>query len=314
MFVEKITPYYRKLLEWERPDGPLARMVRFSEGERRIRPEEAADPIGDRRWQRGAHGRLIHRYRDRALLLLTDRCAAHCRFCLRRDRLCHPSADITAEELDEVCAYIAAHSEIQEVILSGGDPLSLADASLLEIIGALRRAGARSIRLHTRFPVYDPRRCGTLGPVASRLDVIVIHVNHHREITPEFLLAVEALRPARLLLNQSVLLKGVNDSFRELLTLSKALGAAGILPYYLHYPDLAPGISHFRIPVARAVRLVQSLQGHLPGYLLPRLILDIPGGKGKVTLAGGTLHRLNGGGYRFRAPLTGEAVTYREVL
>ncbi|MDI9570675.1 MAG: radical SAM protein [Pseudomonadota bacterium] len=314
MFAEKITPYYRNLIDRICPDGPLASMVRHSDRERQIRPEERADPTGDGRWQRGANGRLIHHYPGRALLLVTDRCAAHCRFCFRRHRLSRPSPDLTTEELTEACAYLAAHGEIHEVILSGGDPLSLADEDLTAVIGAVRKAGARSVRLHTRYPVYDPARCEGFGPVAAQLDAIVVHVNHRLEITPEFLRAVRALRPARFLLNQSVLLKGVNDTEEELVGLSVALGEAGILPYYLHYPDLAPGISHFRIPLESAMRLVQALPGRLPGYLVPRLILDIPDGKGKIVLAGQGRRRRAAGVYLFTAPLTGETVTYREAL
>jgi len=314
MFAEKITPYYRNLIDHNGPDGPLARMVRYSELERRVRPEEREDPIGDRRWQRGANGRLIHHYPGRALLLVTDRCAAHCRFCFRRDRLSGCSSDLTPEELAEACDYLAAHGGIHEVILSGGDPLSLADETLTAVIGALRKAGARSVRLHTRYPVYDPDRCESFGPVAAQLDVIVFHVNHRLEITAEFLRAARALRPARFLLNQSVLLKGVNDTEEELLGLSTALGEAAILPYYLHYPDLAPGISHFRVPLDRAIRLTQALAGRLPGYLVPRLILDIPDGKGKITLTGQGRHPRADGTYLFTAPLTGETVAYREAL
>jgi len=314
MFVEKITPYYRNLIDHDGPDGPLARMVRHSELERRVRPEERTDPIGDGRWQRGANGRLIHHYPGRALLLVTDRCAAHCRFCFRRGRLSRFSSDLTPEELAAACAYLAAHGEIHEVILSGGDPLSLADETLTAVIGAVRKAGARSVRLHTRYPVYDPVRCESFGPVAAQLDTIVVHVNHRLEITAEFLRAAAALRRARFLLNQSVLLKGVNDSEEELAGLSLALGEAGILPYYLHYPDLAPGISHFRIPLEAAIGLSRALSGRLPGYLIPRLILDIPGGKGKIPLAGQEGRKGDDGAYLFTAPLTGETVTYREVL
>ena len=196
MFAEKITDYYRGLIEKGKRDDPLARLVYFSEKENDVKAEELTDPIGDVRCQRCANGRLIHRYADRVLLLLTDRCAAHCRFCCRRGRLSTCDSDITAAELDETLRYIAGRKEVREVILSGGDPLSLADNRLLEIMSALRTTGVRSIRLHTRYPVYDPSRCAGFGEVAAQLDAIVVHVAHRREITPEFLEAARALRTA----------------------------------------------------------------------------------------------------------------------
>ncbi|MDD5677786.1 MAG: KamA family radical SAM protein [Kiritimatiellae bacterium] len=314
MLAEKITVYYRAQINSQDPDDPLAKMVIYSEKETKIKAGELDDPIGDGLYQRRANGRLIHRHADRALLLLTDRCAAHCRYCFRRKRVGWRAADITPDEFGEVLKYIAAHREIKEIILSGGDPLSLPDERLLEIINALKKAGSCSIRLHTRYPVYDPSRCKDFGRVAAQLDTIVVHVNHHREITTEFCRAAAVLRAAKFLLNQSVLLKEVNDFAQELMALSYALGAAGILPYYLHYPDLAAGISHFRIPLDDAVRLVQSLQGQLPGYLIPRLMLDIPNGKGKVVLGGDGLRRSPDGACLITAPLTGETVAYREIL
>lgn len=315
MLPEKITPYYRSLIRENDPSDPLARMVIFTDQESQTHPGECDDPIGDRTHARAANGRLIHRYRDRVLILVTDRCAAHCRFCFRRTVPGTRPPDITDQEIEEAMRYIALHENIHEVILSGGDPLALSNSRLLEIMDGLKSmAGERAIRIHTRFPVYDPERCNGFSTVASIVDTMVVHVNHPREITPAFCAAAAILKEASFLLNQSVLLKGVNDSREVLESLSRGLASAGILPYYLHYPDLAQGISHFRIPLEDAIGLVGSLQGRLPGYLIPRLVLDIPSGKGKVVLSGSQLSDRSDGTHRFISPLSGMVADYRDGL
>ncbi len=312
---EKITAHYRALINAADPEDPLARMVQWSPAETVVKDGELADPIGDARHQCGAHGRLIHRYPDRVLILVTDQCPAHCRFCFRRHQVGQGGAAISEWELAEVVRYISSRPGIREAILSGGDPLSLADGRLLEIIAALRTAaGVRAVRLHTRYPIYDPDRCRSLGSVAEQLDTVVVHVNHPREITAGFARAVSVLRAARWVLNQSVLLRGVNDSVAVLEALSRDLAAAGVLPYYLHYPDLAAGISHFRVPLAAARDLAAGLQARLPAYLVPRLVLDLPGGLGKVPLAGAAWRPRPDNAGQFCSPLTGDWVNYREVL
>jgi lysine 2,3-aminomutase len=315
MLCEKTTSYYTSLIDSGDPSDPLGRMVSFSEEETNVRPGESDDPIGDRLHGRCASGRLIHRYPDRVLLLVTDRCPAHCRFCFRKRLVGNGRSDISDEELDQTIGYIAANPNITEVVLSGGDPLSLSNERLTEIIEALKdNAGIHSIRIHTRYPVYDPERCNGISDVASRTDVFVVHVNHAREITPEFHRAAKTLRASPMLLNQSVLLKGVNDSLHEIEALSRGLFSAGVLPYYLHYPDVAPGIAHFRIPLEEAMRIITSLQGRLPGYLIPRLVLDIPGGRGKVVLSGNPVSRFSDGSYRLKPPFSEEVIVYEEVL
>lgn len=314
MHDEKITAYYRSLIDFDDPNDPLARMVCFSDRETAMKPGESCDPIGDLAHSRCANGRLIHRYPDRALLLVSDRCPAHCRFCLRKRILSQGESEISDQELEEALRYIAGHKEIKEAILSGGDPLSLTNSRLIEIVEALKlRAGVNSVRIHTRYPVYDPSRCDDFKAVAARVDTFVLHVNHRREITPEFCRAASVLRESSLLLSQSVLLKGVNDSFDEIAGLARGLVVAGILPYYLHYPDPVPGTAHFKIPLADAVRLANSLQGKLPGYMIPKLMLELSGGQGKVVLTGTRLERLASGNYSFTSPVSGKAVEYREI-
>lgn len=314
MLAVKLTDYYRSLIDWDDPADPLARMVLFAEEENRRQPTERDDPIGDGPHDAGASGTLVHRYPDRALLLVTSRCAAHCRYCFRKLRIERGAADIGDPALAEAVAYVAAHPEIREIILSGGDPLSLPNARLLEIVGRFRDIPhLRGVRVHTRFPVYQPARCDTLDEVAEQVDVFVVQVNHAREVTGCFVRAMARLRPHALLYNQSVLLRGVNDSVEALSALSRALVGAGVTPYYLHYPDLAPGTAHFRPPLERAMALVGALRGRLPGYMLPRLILDIPGGHGKIALEPPACERVSEGVFLLHSPLTGATFEYRET-
>ncbi|OGV52725.1 MAG: hypothetical protein A2X49_16750 [Lentisphaerae bacterium GWF2_52_8] len=290
-------------------------MLRFSEEENNVQAGESQDPIGDRLHGCCANGRLIHRYPDRALLLVTDQCAAHCRFCFRRRKGELYKSEISGEEFAEALDYISSDAKIREVILSGGDPLSLSDGRLLEILDGLRSVSPPrqiAIRLHTRYPVYDPSRCESFSGLASRFDTIVLHVNHSRELSPAFSKAVAVLQKSPLLLNQSTLLKGVNDSVEELAALSRGLLSNGIRPYYLHYPDLAEGISHFRIPVKNALRLISSLRGILPEHMIPKLVLDLPGGNGKIILTENSLDMQPDGSYLFKSPLNGKPVIYHE--
>jgi lysine 2,3-aminomutase len=313
MLTVKLTEYYRSLIDWNDPEDPLARMTLFAEEETRPMLPERPDPIDA---QPGNHISrvLIHRYPDRALLLTTSRCAAHCRYCFRKDRIERHEADLDDAELAEAVAYVAAHSSIRELILSGGDPLALPNARLLEIIGAFRRIPhLGSVRVHTRFPVYQPARCDTLAEVAKQVDVFVVQVNHAREVTAQFAQAMAWLRPHALLYNQGVLLRGVNDSAEALSELSWALARAGVTPYCLHYPDQIPGTAHFRLPLAQAIALVGALRGRLPGYLLPRLILEIPDGSGKIALEPSACQPVDEQTFLLRSPLTGEVFEYREA-
>jgi len=268
---EKITAHYRSLFNEADDHDLLQLMVCYNAAEECIAPEESDDPIGDCKF---AHGKIVHRYPCRALLLATGRCAAHCRFCFRRGRLSNVD-DISDEEIRSAQKYLRAHHEIEEVVLSGGDPLSLSNARLTEIIRAVKGVLPEAlIRIHTRFPIYDPARCHDIAKLAPLVNVFVLHINHPREITAELQREMRSLSHQTTLLNQSVLLKGVNDSVDVLADLSKKMFAAGVLPYYLHYPDAAPGISHFRIPAEDAMDIIKALAKRLSGYLVPRLMID----------------------------------------
>ncbi len=246
-----------------------------------------ADPVGEREALR-APG-LLQKYRGRALLITTGTCAVNCRYCFRREfPYAQQSAD--APRWGEALAEIAADASLEEIILSGGDPLSLSNARLESLTRALTAIPhVRRIRVHTRQPVVLPSRVdeGLLHWLrASSLPVVmVLHVNHPNELDAELAAACARLRASGVtLLNQSVLLAGVNDDVEVLSQLSRRLFEAGVLPYYLHALDRVRGAAHFAVPEERARRLAGGLAARLPGYLVPRLVREVAGAPGKVVL------------------------------
>ena len=269
------------------PADPLLRQVLPVLEEDRLVPGFSLDAVGDGAARRG--GGLIHKYRGRALLVATGSCAVHCRYCFRRH---YPYADDSAAAAGwhEAVALVAADPSLHEVILSGGDPLSLADHKLAELTEALRGIPhVRRLRLHTRLPIVLPERvdAGLLGwlhglpwPVT-----IVVHANHANEFDPAVDAAMAALRATGTsLLNQAVLLRGVNDSVDALADLCERGHAAGVLPYYLHQLDRVAGAAHFEVPDGEALSLHAALAARLPGYLVPRLVREIAGEPGKTPL------------------------------
>jgi L-lysine 2,3-aminomutase len=272
------------------PHDPLLRQVLPLGVELREAPGYVADPVGDLDALAGPG--LLHKYEGRALLVTTGACAIHCRYCFRRE---FPYADQHAGSGNFSAALdaIRADRSIREVLLSGGDPLTLGDRRLGELIaglGAIEHVAR--IRIHTRLPVVLPERIdpGFLEAwnAAPRLQrVMVIHANHANELLDarDVRLALEALRrDGSTLLNQSVLLRGVNDSVTALADLSEALFAHGVLPYYLHVLDPVRGAAHFDVPDDEARQLVARLTDRLPGYLVPRLVREVPGAASKTML------------------------------
>jgi EF-P beta-lysylation protein EpmB len=269
------------------PDDPLLRQVLPLDAEDRLVPGFVDDAVGDAD-ARGATG-VIQKYEGRALLVATGSCAIHCRYCFRRH---FPYAEETAAagRWREAIDYLRADGTVHEVILSGGDPLSLATARLADLTDALRDVGhVRRLRLHTRLPVVLPERVdaelsawlrGLPWPVA-----VVVHANHPAEIDDAVVDAFARLRLAgATVLNQAVLLRGVNDDAGVLATLSETLFAAGVLPYYLHQLDRVAGTAHFEVDDATALALHDRLQARLPGYLVPRLVREVPGAPAKTPL------------------------------
>jgi len=269
------------------PADPLLRQVLPLADERVEVPGFAHDAVGDLP-SRAAAG-VLHKYEGRVLLVATGSCAVNCRYCFRRH---FPYADETAaaHRWGEALGYLRGDPTVGEVILSGGDPLSLATPKLAELTAGLARiAHVRRLRIHTRLPVVLPDRIDAecvdwLRAIPLQL-VVVIHANHPAEIDEAVVDACARLREAgATLLNQSVLLRGVNDEAGTLARLSEALFEAGVLPYYLHQLDRVAGAAHFEVEEARALELVATLRARLPGYLVPRLVREVPGAASKVPL------------------------------
>lgn len=270
------------------PQDPLLRQVLPLGEELATYPGFGFDPVGDLAAAR-APG-LLQKYRGRALLIATAACAVHCRYCFRR-HFPYASEAALSDRAAAALARLAESPEVSEVILSGGDPLMLGDAALADLIERLAAIPhLRRLRLHTRLPVVLPSRvtaalCRLL--CGSRLTtVLVVHVNHPRELAAAARDAFARLRWAGLpLLNQGVLLRGVNDDAETLAELSEALFAAGVLPYYLHQLDRVAGAGHFEVSDARACALIEALRVRLPGYLVPRLVREEPGALSKTPVS-----------------------------
>ncbi|OAV00923.1 MULTISPECIES: EF-P beta-lysylation protein EpmB [Moraxella] len=224
---------------------------------------------------------LLHKYQSRVLLTVTGACAVHCRYCFRQHFDYHANQPST-HEMDAVMDYITKHTEVDEVILSGGDPLSLSNKRLklwLDKIGDI--AHIRTVRLHTRLPVVLPNRVDdeliTLIRHYQKNIVIVLHINHPNEIDEQLIAKSKQLKDAGVtLLNQSVLLADINDDIHTLSKLSQDLFGAGILPYYLHILDRVQGAAHFDIAISDAIQLYWQLLEVLPGYLVPKLVQELP--------------------------------------
>lgn len=267
------------------PHDPLLRQVFPSHDEEILLPGYSADPVGDLAAM-PVPG-VLHKYHGRALLVTTGACAIHCRYCFRR-HFPYSDANPATHDWDAALHYIASDTTINEVILSGGDPLVLPDQRLASL--AQRLSGIphlRRLRLHTRLPIVLPERVDEAlldWLQRSRLKtVMVIHANHANEIDTSVTTALSRLKRAGVtLFNQSVLLRGVNDSARALAELSERLFEANVIPYYLHLLDKVQGASHFDIPPAQAQQLMQELRNRLPGYLVPRLVHEHAGAPSKL--------------------------------
>jgi lysine 2,3-aminomutase len=282
---------------------PIGRQFLPDAAELIATPEELADPIGDAALS-PVEG-IVHRYPDRVLLKLLHACPVYCRFCFRRESVGPGGAThLSPAALDAAFSYIAAHDEIFEVILTGGDPLILSPRRLEEICDRLRRiAHVKILRIHTRVPVVAPtlvtQALATLLRASGKAVYVALHANHARELTAEAEAACARLIDAGVpMLSQSVLLRGVNDDVETLAALMRRFVAIRVKPYYLHHPDLARGTSHFRLSIAEGQKLVTALRGKVSGLCQPHYMLDIPGGFGKVPIEGAVAEA--DGRYRLR--------------
>jgi L-lysine 2,3-aminomutase len=269
------------------PADPLLRQVLPLAAEDQPVPGYGRDPVGD--LSAMTVPGVLHKYQGRVLLTTTGACAIHCRYCFRR-HFPYADANPAAEGWREALVTIAADPSVDEVILSGGDPLTLSDARLAELAARLADIPhVRRLRVHTRLPIVLPERvtdelCRLLASTRFQ-SVIVVHANHANEIDQAVADALQRLRATGMaLLNQSVLLKGVNDSADALCALSEALFAAGTLPYYLHVLDKVDGAAHFDLAETTAQGLWEQMAARLPGYLVPRLVREEPGAAAKTVI------------------------------
>jgi EF-P beta-lysylation protein EpmB len=245
------------------------------------------DPVGDLQAQ--VSPGLLHKYHGRALLITTAACAVHCRYCFRRNYP-YQSASITRQRLNQAIDYLRAHNEIDEIILSGGDPLVMDNEKLADIFREIHQISSiRTLRIHSRLPVVLAGRIdnGLLDLLSKQQlkIVLVIHCNHANELQAEEQKALARLSETNTtLLNQSVLLKGINDDASTLIRLSKRLHECNTLPYYLHQLDAVKGAMHFAVRRDRALELHRALKAELPGYLVPALVEEIPGKPSKTEI------------------------------
>tara|TARA_B100000900_G_scaffold415500_1_gene445617 strand:+ start:1223 stop:2413 length:1191 start_codon:yes stop_codon:yes gene_type:complete len=282
-----ITPYFFNLIDRDDPDCPVRKQLIPRSGEMSVSAEEMLDPVGE-----DSHSPvpgLVHRYPDRVLFLVTDRCASYCRYCTR-SRLVSNAQDYNFHpEFEQGLKYIESNPEVRDVLLSGGDPLLLVDRKLDYLLGRLRQIPhVEFIRIGSRIPVFMPQRitkelCDVFrrhGPIWMS-----IHVNHPRECTAALKDACERLSFAGVPLgNQSVLLKDVNDDADVMKALIHRLLRMRVRPYYIYQCDLITGSAHLRASVCKGLEIIKKLRGHTTGYAVPQFVIDAPGGGGKVPI------------------------------
>lgn len=282
-FPMRISPHYLELIQG--PDDPIARQ--FVPDVREL-ADTAAHPDPLHEESQAPVSQIVHRYPHRVIFLVSNQCAVHCRFCMRKRRI-DEHAQVPANALREGIDYIRDNPQINEVILSGGDPLMLQDQALEEILRLLHCIPhIRVLRIHTRIPNAWPQRI--TASLAGRLSrfhplYINIHFNHPDEITPQARKACARLADAGIPLgSQTVLLRDVNDHPDILIRLFQSLLEIRVRPYYLHQIDRVPGTAHFRVSTEKAIGLMGGLRGKLSGQAMPHLMVDLPGGGGKVEL------------------------------
>lgn len=295
-----VTGAVAKLMDRADPRDPIARQFVPDVAELGERPDEMADPTGDLAFS-PVEG-IVHRYPDRVLLKLLHVCPVYCRFCFRRAVVGPNSvAHLSPRALAAAMGYIADQSAIWEVILTGGDPLTLSVRRLGEIMARLKAIDhVKILRLHTRVPVADPLRItAELAGVllsSGKTVYVALHANHPRELSEAARAACARFVDAGIpMLSQSVLLAGVNDDIETLTKLMRAFVEARIKPYYLHQLDRAPGTGHFWVPIAKGQDLMRQLRGRVSGLCQPHYMLDIPGGHGKSPIGPDYLTRLSPG-------------------
>ena len=282
-----ITPYFFNLIDPFDPDCPIRRQVIPRIEEMTYAPADMADPCGEDH-DMPVPG-LVHRYPDRVLFLVTDRCASYCRYCTRSRVVSGVGEQELELDFDRAIAYLQEHTEVRDVLLSGGDALLLSDKKLRNLLSRLRAIEhIEFLRIGSRVPIFLPQRitpelCAMLKEFHPLW--MSVHVNHPKELTLEVQAALGRLADAGIPLgNQSVLLRGVNDDADVMKVLVQKLLRCRVRPYYLYQCDLIQGSSHLRAPVSKGLEIMEKLRGHTSGYAVPQYVIDGPGGGGKIPL------------------------------
>lgn len=304
-FPISITPYYLGLIDPADPADPIRRQVVPAAEEGDFTPGDLRDPLGEEAHE--AAPELVQRYPDRALLLVSDRCAVYCRFCTRSRMVGAGGGPRSLEKLGPAFEYLRAHPEVKDVIVSGGDPLAMATGRLARILAELRDIpSVETIRLATRVPVVLPQRLTSelldaLRPYHPLF--VMTHFNHPRELTAESRAGLRRLADAGFpVMNQTVLLRGVNDSVETLTELFRGLVRERARPYYLLQTDPVSGTGHLRTKLEVGLAIMAALQGRLSGIALPKFIVDTPGGFGKIPVLPDYVVERRPGVTRFRTP------------
>jgi lysine 2,3-aminomutase len=287
LFRMAITPYYASLMETDNPNCPIRRQAVPTINETIILPYEMADPLAEERDSPVKN--IVHRYPDRVLFLVTRMCSMYCRHCTRRRMVGEEDEIISDAEIDEAVEYINNNKQIRDVLISGGDPLTMSDERLEKILAKVRAIEhVEVIRIGTRVPVVMPMRITPqLLSMLKKYSPIWIntHFNHPKELTPYAVKACSDIVDAGIPLgNQSVLLRGINDNVDTMKELLTKLVKIRVRPYYLYQCDLSQGLGHFRTQVETGINIMQNLTGYISGYAVPRFVIDAPHGGGKIPI------------------------------
>ncbi len=308
-----ITPHFLNLIVPADKNDPLRKQIIPRIDEEKIAPEESADPLNEEKFSKTPN--LVHRYPDRVLLIATKNCASFCRFCTRARIVSKPYGNDVCGDFEAELKYISEHKEIRDVLISGGDFLTLPDEKIDALLGKIRQIKhVEFLRIGSRVPVFLPQRitpklCEIFkkhGPI-----FLSIHVNHKNEIAPETASALEKLAFAGTVFgSQSVLLRGVNDDAETLKALFHKLLQIRVRPYYLYVCDLVAGTKHFRVPAQKGVEIIRKLRGFTSGYALPQLVIDAPGGGGKIPLNPNYVEKIHENGAIEMRNFLGEKYVY----
>ena len=282
-----VTPHFFNLIDPDNPLCPIRKQVLPNKSEGISLGYEDVDPVGEEGSM--VTPGLVHRYPDRVLFLVTDRCGSYCRYCTRSRLVSNAQGYGFHPNFEQGLDYIRKHTEIRDVPISGGDPLLLSDNKLSSLLGELANIShVEFVRLGSRLPVFLPQRITSdlLHALKSHPNLwMSIHVNHPKECTVELRNACHKLAESGIPLgNQSVLLKGINDDVDVMKSLIHRLLIMKVRPYYLYQCDLVPGTSHLRTPVSKGIEIIKGLRGSTTGYAIPQFVIDAPGGGGKIPL------------------------------